>query len=90
MLQLNYESRFSILCFFAFGEKTGSRRRKLNPTIPTSLLIKIYRKRGIGWLIALDEPIFNRPKKIDKKKHSFFIVTTLFNLETQEKKHRDT
>jgi len=31
------------------------------PEIP--LLIKIYRKRGMGWLIALDEPIFTKPTK---------------------------
>ncbi len=31
------------------------------PEIP--LLIKIHRKRGMGWLIALDEPAFNKPVK---------------------------
>jgi hypothetical protein len=31
------------------------------PEIP--LLIKIYRKRSMGWLIALGEPIFNKPVK---------------------------
>jgi hypothetical protein len=31
------------------------------PEIP--LLIKIHRKRSMGWLIALDEPIFNKPTK---------------------------
>jgi hypothetical protein len=30
------------------------------------LLIKIHRKRGMGWLIALDEPIFNKLIKTDK------------------------
>ena len=34
------------------------------PEIP--LLIKIHRKRGMGWLIALDEPIFNKPVKTNK------------------------
>jgi hypothetical protein len=37
------------------------------PEIP--LLIKIYKKRDIGWLIALDEPIFNKPTKIIKKEN---------------------
>ena len=31
------------------------------PEIP--LLIKIYKKRSMGWLIALDKPIFNKPTK---------------------------
>jgi len=36
--------------------------RAYNPfKIP--LVIKIRRKRGMGWLIALDEPIFNKPIK---------------------------
>ena len=38
----------------------GSRTQQL-PEIP--LLIKIHKKRGVGWLIALDEPIFNKPIK---------------------------
>lgn len=30
------------------------------------LLMKIHRKRGMGWLIALDEPIFNKHTKVNK------------------------
>jgi len=37
-------------------------RRTLQP-IEIQLLIKIHRKRGMGWLIALGEPIFNKPTK---------------------------
>ena len=37
-------------------------RRTLQP-LEIPLLIKIYKKRGMGWLIALDEPIFNKPTK---------------------------
>jgi hypothetical protein len=37
-------------------------KRTLQP-IEIPLLIKIHRKRGMGWLIALDEPIFNKPTK---------------------------
>ncbi len=29
------------------------------------LLVKIYRKRSMGWLIALDEPISNKHAKIN-------------------------
>jgi len=36
--------------------------RTLQP-IEIELLIKIHRKRSMGWLIALDEPIFNKPTK---------------------------
>jgi len=38
----------------------GSRTLQL-PEI--QLLIKIYRKKSMGWLIALDEPVFNKPAK---------------------------
>jgi len=38
-------------------------KRTLQP-IEIPLLIKIHRKRGMGWLIALDEPVFNKPTKI--------------------------
>jgi len=37
-------------------------KRTLQP-LEIPLLIKIYRKRGIGWLIALGEPVFNKPTK---------------------------
>jgi len=30
------------------------------------LLIRIYRKRSMGWHIALDEPIFNKAIKTTK------------------------
>ncbi len=40
----------------------GDARRTLQP-IEIELLIKIHRKRSMGWLIALDEPIFNKPAK---------------------------
>jgi len=40
-------------------------KRTLQP-IEIPLLIKIHRKRGMGWLIALDEPIFNKPTKTEK------------------------
>jgi len=36
--------------------------RTLQP-LEIPLLIKIHRKRSMGWLIALDEPIFNKPTK---------------------------
>jgi len=36
--------------------------RTLQP-LEIPLLIKIHRKRGMGWLIALGEPIFNKPAK---------------------------
>jgi len=36
--------------------------RTLQP-IEIQLLIRIHRKRSMGWLIALDEPIFNKPTK---------------------------
>ena len=42
----------------------GSRGRNANLQPPEiSLLIKIHRKRSMGWFIALDEPIFNKPAK---------------------------
>ena len=37
-------------------------KRTLQP-LEIPLLIKIHRKRSMGWLIALDEPIFNKPTK---------------------------
>jgi len=37
-------------------------RRTLQP-LEIELLIKIHRKRSMGWLIALDEPVFNKPAK---------------------------
>ena len=37
-------------------------KRTLQP-IEIELLIKIHRKRSMGWLIALDEPIFTKPTK---------------------------
>jgi hypothetical protein len=36
--------------------------RTLQP-FEIELLIEIHRKRSMGWLIALDEPIFNKPAK---------------------------
>ncbi len=41
-------------------------RRTLQP-LEIPLLIKIHRKRGMGWLIALDEPIFNKPAKTKER-----------------------
>jgi hypothetical protein len=38
--------------------------------IEIPLFIKIYRKRGMGWLIALDEPIFDKPAKPKEQKNS--------------------
>jgi hypothetical protein len=40
-------------------------KRTLQP-LEIPLLIKIHKKRGMGWLIALDEPIFTKPTKTDK------------------------
>jgi len=37
-------------------------RRTLQP-IEIPLLIKIHRKRSVGWLIALDEPVFAKAIK---------------------------
>lgn len=37
-------------------------RRTLQP-IEIALLIKLHRKRDIGWLIALDEPLYKKPNK---------------------------
>jgi hypothetical protein len=52
---------------FAAGKVSPSCRQRrrmadLQP-IEIELLIKIHRKRSMGWLIALDEPIFNKPTK---------------------------
>ena len=44
-------------------------RRTLQP-LEIPLLIKIHKKRSMGWLIALDEPIFNKPTKISKPANS--------------------
>ena len=33
-------------------------------TLEIMLLVKIYHKRSMDWLIALDEPVFNKPTKI--------------------------
>ena len=44
-------------------------RRTLQP-LEIPLLIKIYKKRGMGWLIALDEPIFNKPQKPKEQPNS--------------------
>jgi hypothetical protein len=61
----------SIALFFAEGKKRvvvdGS--RTLQP-LEIPLLIKIDRKRSVGWLIALDEPIFNKPTKPKEPKDS--------------------
>ena len=40
-------------------------RRTLQP-LEIPLLIKIHKKRSMGWLIALDEPIFNKPIRSNK------------------------
>jgi c-di-GMP-related signal transduction protein len=40
-------------------------RRTLQP-LEIELLIKIHRKRSMGWLIALDESIFNKSAKPKK------------------------
>jgi len=37
--------------------------RTLQP-LEIPLLIKIHRKRGMGWLIALGEPVFTKPTKL--------------------------
>jgi len=37
-------------------------RRTLQP-LEIEVLIKIYRKRSMGWLIALDKPVFSKPTK---------------------------
>jgi len=44
-------------------------KRTLQP-LEIPLLIKIHRKRGMGWLIALDEPCFNKPIKTIKPAES--------------------
>jgi hypothetical protein len=38
--------------------------------IEIPLLVKLYKKRGMGWLIALDEPIFNKPTKTKEPENS--------------------
>jgi hypothetical protein len=39
------------------------RSLRASQPIEIPLLIKIHKKRGMGWLIALDEPVFNKPAK---------------------------
>jgi hypothetical protein len=60
----------NILPFLSKGQKRveGNARRTLQP-LETKLLTKLYKKRSMGWLIALDEPVFpflHRDKTIDK------------------------
>jgi len=40
----------------------GDGKRTLQP-LEIELLIKIHRKRSMGWLIALGEPNFTKPTK---------------------------
>jgi len=48
------------------AKRTLPNRRAGLQLLEIQLLVTIYRKRGMGWLIAPGEPIFQKPAKINK------------------------